>query len=264
MLQTEGFAASTQVDPNLVIKKKNGKDSEVQEGWLGHLLPFELVQQTHLSAELQALNDKQSRLADISAEFEALLDGLTEDDKEQGLADETIKESTDGFNNAAVAKAAKQIKADLKADGLKLDSLQTESPEIESYEASIIKVDALIVEEKALKKAVKTNSDALHLLTKTTIENLSDDQVNELLERKWITPLLNELNQLPTAVINDLTNRVQTLADKYATTYADVAADIKTTEHSLAAMLDDLTGNEFDQQGLAELKALLLNDESQG
>lgn len=252
ILQTEGFAASKQVDPNIVIKNKNGKDTEVQEGWLGHLLPFELVQQTHLSAELQALNDKQSRLADISAEFEAVLDGLSEDDKEQGQADETIKESADGFNNAAVVKAAKQIKADLKADGLKLSSLQTES-----YEASIIKVDALMVEEKALKKAVKEDSDALHLLTKTTIENLTDDQVNELLERKWIAPLLNELAQLPTAVISDLSNRVQTLADKYATTYADVAADIKTTEHSLVAMLDDLTGNEFDQQGLAELKALL-------
>ncbi len=259
ILQTEGFAASKQVDPNIVIKKKNGKDTEVQDGWLGHLLPFELVQQTHLSAELQALKDKQNRLADISAEVDAVLDGLSEDDKEQGLADETIKESADGFNNATVAKAAKQIKAELKANGLKIDSLGSES-----YEASIIKVDALNSEEKALKKAIQTDSDALHLQTKTTIENLSDEQVSELLELKWIAPLLSELNQLPNAVINDLTNRVQNLADKYATTYADVAADIKTTEQSLAAMLDDLTGNEFDQQGLAELKALLLNEESQG
>ncbi|MEE0553373.1 MAG: type I restriction-modification system subunit M, partial [Clostridia bacterium] len=44
MIQTEGPAATTQVDPNLVLKKKNGKDQEVQDGWKGHILPFELVQ----------------------------------------------------------------------------------------------------------------------------------------------------------------------------------------------------------------------------
>ncbi len=32
IIQTEGFAVSKQVDPKLVIKKKNGKDQEVQEG----------------------------------------------------------------------------------------------------------------------------------------------------------------------------------------------------------------------------------------
>ena len=38
VLQTEGFAATKKVDPNLVVKKKDGKDQEVQEGWVGHIL----------------------------------------------------------------------------------------------------------------------------------------------------------------------------------------------------------------------------------
>lgn len=248
ILQTEGFAASKQVAPNMVIKKKNGKDTEVQDGWLGHVLPFELVQQSHLQTELQALQAKQTRLADIRVEYEAILDGLSEEDKEA----DTIKDSKDGFNNAAVAKEAKQINAELKANGTKADSL-----EAESYEASILNVNDLINEEKILKRAVKTDSETLHLLTKSTIEGLNDEQVNALLEAKWITPLMAALKQLPDAVINDLTQSVQRLADKYATTYADVANDIKTTEQTLAAMLDDLTGNEFDQQGLAELQKLL-------
>ena len=44
-MQTEGFAATRQVDPNIVIKKKNGQDTEVQDGWKGRILPFELVQE---------------------------------------------------------------------------------------------------------------------------------------------------------------------------------------------------------------------------
>lgn len=41
ILQTEGDGALTQVDPHMVTKKKNDKDVEVQDGWEGHILPFE-------------------------------------------------------------------------------------------------------------------------------------------------------------------------------------------------------------------------------
>lgn len=51
ILQTEGDGALTQVDPHMVTKKKNDKDVEVQDGWEGHILPFELVQEILLTAE---------------------------------------------------------------------------------------------------------------------------------------------------------------------------------------------------------------------
>ena len=62
---------------------------------------------------------------------------------------------------------------------------------------------------------------------------------------------------MPSAVITQLTSQVQALADKYAVTYAQVASEIKTTEQALAEMMGELTGNEFDMQGLAELTNLL-------
>jgi type I restriction enzyme M protein len=79
IIQTEGFAATKQVDPNIVTKKKDGKEQEVQEGWLGHILPFEMVQQTYLNQELQQLQHKENRLAEISAEIEEILDSLSEE-----------------------------------------------------------------------------------------------------------------------------------------------------------------------------------------
>jgi len=254
ILQSEGFNASTQVDPNFVIKKVRGKDSEVQDGWKGHILPFELVQTIHLSDELSAIEQQQNRLAEISSEVEGILEALTEEEKEA----EMIKDDGSAFINAAVSKAAKVYKTAKKAGG---DINSTESEDSDSFEDKIIQVDALINEDKALKKALKTASDALHLKTKDTIENLSDSQVKTLLKHKWISPILDGLNALPTALINDLSQQVQTLADKYATTYADVARDIKATEQSLATMLDELTGNEADEEGLAEFKKLLLGDD---
>ena len=257
MLQTEGFATSKRVDPNMVNKKIKGKDTEVQDGWKGHIMPFDLVQSLYLNEELQALKQKENRLSEISSELEAILESLSEDDKGQ----DTVNDSGDGFVNATVAKAAKtfllEIKAERKQDAKANSPFDAANLDETSYQAKIIQVDALINEEKALKKAIKTDSEALHLLTKTTIEALTDEQVNTLLEAKWITPLLGKLSQLPTNLIHQLTSQVQKLADKYATTYADVASDIKKSEQALAGLIDELTGNEFDLQGLAELKAYL-------
>lgn len=245
MMQTEGFAATKQVDPKMVIKKKNGKDTEVQDGWKGHILPFDLVQQTHLSDDLQALAAKETRLVEIASTLEEILESLSEEEKEQ----DTVKENKDGFVNSEVSKAAKALLKEQK---------QTKSKFIQdSYEAKIINVSALIDEEKALKKAVKEATTALHLKTKTTIESLTNEQVNQLLHLKWIAPLNGELAAMPSAVITQLTSQVQALADKYAVTYSQVANEIKTTEKELAEMMGELTGNEFDQQGLAELTGLL-------
>ncbi|WP_392564872.1 type I restriction-modification system subunit M [Orbus wheelerorum] len=245
MMQTEGFSATKLVDPNMLIKKKNGQDSEVQEGWKGHILPFDLVQQTYLSEDLNALTTQEARLAEIASLLEELLESLTEEEKEQ----DTIKESKDGFVNTEVGKVAKAFLKEQKDSKTKFTE--------DSYEAKIICANKLIDEDKALKKIVKDAATVLHLKTKSTIETLSDEQVNHLLHLKWIMPLCSELATMPNTVITQLANQAQALADKYAVTYSQVASDIKNTEQELAEMMGELTGNEFDMQGLTELTNLL-------
>jgi type I restriction enzyme M protein len=244
ILQSEGFDAARLVDPNLVIKKKDGKDVEVQEGWKGHIMPFDLVQNTLLKAELDAFKAKENRQAEITSEYAEILDSLTEEEKETDITNE----AKDSFAAAALAKEAKQIKADLK---------KNETPDPESYEGKILKVADLLVEEKALKNQIRIDTDKLHKLTKTTIENLTDAQVYELLELKWITPLVHSLHQLPEQIVSELAAKVQYLADKYATTYKEVVEQIHSTEKSLTTLIDELTANDFDLQGLAEFQTLL-------
>ena len=60
--------------------------------------------------------------------------------------------------------------------------------------------------------------------------------------------------------MNNLVSKIQTLQSKYATTYFEVEAQIKETEQQLAAMIDDLVGDEFDMKGLSEFKSLLLGE----
>lgn len=70
-------------------------------------------------------------------------------------------------------------------------------------------------------------------------------------------PVVTSLNNLPKTTIGTLSRKLQQLADKYATTYSDVAKDIVKAENSLADLMDELTGNEFDMKALTEFKTLL-------
>lgn len=244
IIQTEGFGATKKVEPNMVIKKKNGKEQEVQDGWKGRVMPFELVQETYLKNELEQLRQKENQLIEISSEYEEILDSFSEEEKEA----ETVNEAKDAFVNKEVTKEAKQIKIDLKNIG---------SYAGDTYEAKILKVDGLIVKEKELKKQFKTDTENLHLKTKDTIEKLTDEQIHELLELKWIYPFVKSLNNLPIEIVNQLSAKVHSVTEKYATTYAHVAQEIKETESQLAAFIDELTGNDFDMKGLSEFKSFL-------
>lgn len=244
ILQTEGFNAARVVDPNLVTKKKDGKDVEVQDGWKGRIMPFELVQMTHLKTELDALREKETRLSEITASIEEALESLSEEEKSA----DTINDAGDKFVSAAVTKEAKSLLSEAK---------KSSDFDPESYEAKIIQVADWLAEDKTLKAAIKQASASLHLKTKATIEGLSDAQVHDLLERKWITPLSDELHQLPDQQIDGLTRKLEELVEKYRITYADNAREIQQAETELAGLIEELDANEFDLKGLTELKTLL-------
>lgn len=240
IIQTEGFEATKQVDPNMVVKKKDGREQEVQEGWIGHVLPFTLVQKTLLPDELAKLEAKETRISEISGEYGELLDKLSEEDKEKDF----INDDKDAF-------VAAEVKKTLKA--------KDEEPETL---AVLKKADALINEEKTLKKQIKEESAALHILTKKTIENLTDDGVIELLKLKWTAPLVQSLGGLPETMLTGFAAKLETLCKKYETTLADIERQIEDEERALTGMLGELCGNEFDMKGISELKLLLGGSEN--
>ncbi len=148
IIQTEGFEATKKVNPNMVLKKKDGKEQEIQEGWVGQIIPFDLIQETILKEDKTALQDKETRLAELDSEYEEILDSLTEEEKEGDF----VNENKDAFVAAEVKKA------------LKSDSIEPETKE------KLRSVNALIAEEKELKAAIKKESGLLEGKTKETIE----------------------------------------------------------------------------------------------
>ena len=60
----------------MVLKKKDGKDIEVQDGWMGRVIPFELVQREMLFDKKDELLQMESRLSEIQSAYEEFLESL--------------------------------------------------------------------------------------------------------------------------------------------------------------------------------------------
>lgn len=235
MIQTEGFDCTKLVDPKMVIKKKNNKEDEVQDGWLGHIIPLDLVQELYLKEDKQTLLSKQNRVSEIESSIEEILESLTEDEKQSDYYEEEKNKFDD-----------KLVKAALKNQDLESETKN----KLKTYQS-------LVNEKKTLNKEIKKESESLEKNSKETIENLSDDEVNNMLIKKWIDPLMDLLQKIPMNIINELIKGLESLSKKYEVTFEDIENEINQTEKELISMIDDLVGNEFDMLGLQELKSLL-------
>ena len=241
LIQTEGMKAVTQVDPNMVVKKKNGKDVEVQEGWKGHILPFDLVERVCLKDAFNALTEKENELAEIPSSYDELIESLSEDDKD------SISDALNDTNDAFVVKNIKGVIKTLKEDGADNKTLiQT-----------LRQAEALNDKEKKLKAEIKSDEESLHLKTKDTIKSLTDAQVRQLLHEKWATPVETGILSLADSMVDAFTKSIETLAQKYSVTMNDLEREIRDTEESLSSMLSELTGTEADMAGIRELQKLL-------
>lgn len=169
---------------------------------------------------------------------------MTEDEKET----EVLNDTNDAFVTKEVTKKLKQLKKEI------------ETPEIAAFKEKLQRHEGLKKEEKNLKAEIKRKTAELHNQTKEVIEQLTDEQIYQLLKEKWITRLIDNLQKLPESIISGLIDQIQNIAKKYETTFFELENEIEETEKQLAAMLDDLEGNEFDMEGLSKLKLLLLGE----
>lgn len=259
MIQTEGKQAIKQVDPFMVLKKdsKTKKEAEVQDGWVGHILPFELVQAVKLPQELANLKAKETRLAEIAAEMQSILENLSEEEK----ACPAVNEEGDGFINAEIPKALQQ---ELEADGVAIAKKADLSKAIdkhifaeESLGAKLQAAYKLLAEEKTLKAELKTQSAELHSKTKAAIEALDDAEALDLLRQKWFVPLNAAMCRLPENMLAQFSQKLTALCDKYADTYQHISQRKQESAAALAQMMNELTGSEFDLQGIAAWQAIL-------
>lgn len=239
IIQSEGFQSVKVVDPNLIVRKKDNKDEEVQDGWIGRVLPFKLVQEEFLKSNLEDLQNKEERLLIVESEYLEITESLSEDERTLINSDETI----DQIDIKKVKGFIKESDEDINDN--------------ESFTSKLIKYVNLIEEEKELKSNIKKSIVELHNLTKTTIESLTDEQALFILNQKWVHSLIESIMKLPDEFERNLITKVNYFDNKYKTTFSEISNEIEEVQESLVVLMDELISDEYNMLGLNEFKSLL-------
>ena len=293
ILQTEGFAAVRQIDPHMVVKN----DNEFQDGWEGHVLPFDLIQAELLSDDLAHIKALSARLETISDRYNQIIESFSADEKEKSI----LNDDNTKFVAGEIKKEFKKVLDNITTPEIEL--LQTypsskkdkilfveQHPEIawesvepdklgvygktqinvlirklqmdflleeDSYEAKINEVASLIEEEKKIKEELKVCERQLIDATIFAIQGLTDEAAVDLLRKKWVAPLIASLAQMPGEVISELTEKIKHLVEKYAVTYRDIANRVSKSEEKLHTLIGELQGETADMLGLSEFRKTL-------
>ena len=240
IIKTEGFSSITKVDPKMITKKKGNEEFEVQNGWRGHIIPFELVQKEHQGEELENIESLNSKIDEINSKISELFEEVSEDDKSNDCIDSENGE----FITKEVESYSKSLKKNSKNN-------------LSDFDKIILNAANLISKQKELKKNLKIAETNLETHTKDILESLNNTQTLALLDKKWISPIIDSINNLPKSAIKNLISSVKKLVKKYEDTLISLDNQIDEAEKELVSMIDDLDADEFDKKGLEELKTLL-------
>ena len=235
IIQTEGFGACNMVEVKTKMAKERNNDEEKEEpdGLKGRIIPFDLVQTALFQTDLDAIDALQSRIEAIDGEVDAVRDELL------GMED-TEKYCDAEKDNALIIK---EITTDSKPKAEVDEDIKTLLKDIVSLKN----------EQKAKSAQIKTDRLALEEKTIKAIKGLDMKGISHFLELKWITPVTSAIEALPDAIIQRLADSITALNAKYAVTYNDIEQGIAESEQQLAALIGQLTGDEFAIKGLEAL-----------
>lgn len=162
-IKLEGIQAANKVNPNMVTKKKNGKNIIVQDGYVGHILPFDLVQENVLQEEAEINAKLQEKLISISDELTAIIDTLTEEEKSLSI----LNDANDAFVVAEVNRFIKEASAELTSPEIEVLNRYIELLE---SNANVSTQKAYIEEHREVKwQEIKPNAKGLY--NKTEVKN---------------------------------------------------------------------------------------------
>ncbi|EAD5870110.1 type I restriction-modification system subunit M [Listeria innocua] len=215
-------------EPNMVTKGSGNKKREEQDGWVGAIVPNELIAKRLYSEELQIIEDKKACLTAVEVELSELVEAAKVEDSEENIAlFESLKKNAEGEPQDSFE--SKTMKAELK-------KITKESP---SYKL-LKKVDGLITEKSALGKEIKAKESELKEAIYERILVLTDEEIDELVFEKWFGTTVEDLVKLIEIPLKKELDIIKELHERYAETLDDIDEESKKLENELEKLMSEL------------------------
>lgn len=233
IIQSDGIDAVRTVEPAYKIKKDGDDEIEVPDGLKGRIMPFELVQSVNFQSELDAIAQLQAEVDECVSNLEDAPNNFTEE--------EAAVYFEDGDN---LKLNKKKITKDAKAKG---DFIEPDT------KVKLKEIVALWDKQSKTNKAIKVAKTELEEKTIDAIENLTNEEVDFFLHKKWIDPICQGISNTLTVVLSTFEKAIVALEAKYAESYNEIESKITDNQSQLTEMIAQLTGDEFAIKGLNNL-----------
>lgn len=221
------------VETDLEVIRKKGlaaaRDADPDDS----IIPGDMVRGMFFSDDAADIDSDRASLASLEDNIDAIFDSLSEEERDGPWATE------DGFDKKEVLKAVTSLFVPSK------------------IQAILRPVRTLINKQKALNKTIKEKTKTLSRKVLAKYAALTDDEIRELLKKKWTEPLVQKLLAMSGDEVGALETKLAALRARYSTTLRDTERGIREAEDTLRAMIADIGGAAGDTEGLAELSRLL-------
>ena len=214
-------------EPNMVTKG-SGKTKRVeQDGWIGTIVPNDLIKEHLYADDLTAIEAKKERLQEVESKLEELVEAAkVEDSEEEFSLSEALNAKEDGFTVGAVRAELKQIEKDTPAYTL----LKT--------------VENLLSEKSKLDKDVKALEKGLKAQAEERILDLTNEEIDVLVYEKWFGNVTEEMIRLIEHPLKEELQTLETLQARYADTLATIEEESEQLEKTFEDMMQQLVVSE--------------------
>ena len=218
-IASDGWGAGNEIERQMA-KKKDGTPTAKMKSFDGRLIPKQLIVAAFFADKQEEINRLQNKSDELTNQMEELKE---EHSGEDGLLNEVINDKGN-ITKGDLQKRIKEISKD--------KDLADELVILKQY-------DKLVKDEAAVSKSIKEKLGALDRLVIKKYGELSIKQIKELVvDKKWCATVYASIEEINTALVHRLTNRITELVERYEQTLPEIENEIADYESKVKVHLE--------------------------
>jgi len=214
-------------EANIVTKGSGKNKREEQDGWVGTLVPTELIEKELYAEKAAAIEEVEAEITEIESSIDELVEAAqVEGSEENEILEDSLNASKSSFLVGSIRKEIKNYE-----EGT------------EEY-ALVKKVQDFLNARTKMNRTRREKTKALDEKVQDHILKLTDEEIDQLVYRKWFGDLTQNMIQLIEEPLKEELNTLKELNDRYKETLDDLEAEYKELEADFKEMASQLVVTE--------------------
>lgn len=214
-------------EPNIVTKGTGKNKREEQDGWIGTLVPIDLIRKELYAEEAKLIEEVEAEIGEVESALDELVESAqVEDSDEHEILGESLNASKNSFIVGSIRKEIKNYEENT-----------------EEYQL-VQRVLNLLSKRTKINRTIREKTQALDMKVQNRILELTDQEIDQLVYKKWFGDLVENMTRLIEEPLKEELDILKELNKRYKDTIDDLDAEYKELEASFKEMANQLVVTE--------------------